>query len=557
MDIRTPLNAGAELRLGDTLYAIEDMMGYGSNAFVYKAAYCDNLQPDKTHTVLIKELFPYHPNGLITRGEDGWIVCDEDAAESYAHHKNSFMRGNAAHLDFSSVRADMTNVNINSYEMNGTVYTIVGDSNGETLEAAAKRGEVTGSLAEVVRHIITVLDALDVFHTHGLLHLDISPDNILLMPEIGGRSYRRAMLIDYNSVWSVKELPESAASFSVKESYSAPEVRLQDSSAISPASDLFSVCAIFFEFLRGEPLDFALLYSGAKEPFEETPLLSGIPAKAASMALMIVKKGLRLSPGRRYQSVLELKVDLIELLSVLRSRKRKRVVLGFVAGALLTCLLVFGFIYASEYLTSYPRTRQEIYAAENTAAALAESLGRIGRRIDNDLRALEAYNTGDINAEDRYAAANAALLRSKPYSRDYVRTMLGARSPMPLSTVTELLNAPEDYAGWSDSMLEYLRIMFRDGSIYPESDRELISKMFADYIDCYAAICYAKLRLAILPLNTDGKRPILNALPYIPLFGEKFVAQPFTADKDELESILETENVKLWDIAARLKSYGF
>ncbi|MCD8327415.1 MAG: hypothetical protein LUC90_12310 [Lachnospiraceae bacterium] len=44
--------------------------------------------------------------------------------------------------------------------------------------------------------LIKILDALDCFHQNGFLHLDISPDNILLLKE-------DALLIDYNSVWSL------------------------------------------------------------------------------------------------------------------------------------------------------------------------------------------------------------------------------------------------------------------------------------------------------------------------------------------------------------------
>lgn len=548
MDSRTPFNKDTELILGDTVYVIGELIGYGSNAFVYSAAYRDNLQPDKAHTVLIKELFPYHPGGSIERGDDGRIICHEEAAELYELHKNSFLRGNAAHLDFSDIRADMASVNINSYEANGTLYTVIGNSNGETLQSAAKRGEVAASLRDVVVCLIGVLDALDVFHKNGLLHLDLSPDNILLLPPEGGRSYHRVMLIDYNSVWNVDEINGlDGACFSVKENYSAPEVRLQDKSAVSAASDLFSVCAIFLEFLRGQPLDFTALYSGEKITADDAQLLKGVPEAVAMTALAIVKKGLRFSPGRRYQSVLELRVDLIDLLDGLSRIKRKRTVIIAVAGILLIAALTFGAVRAADYLTaSYPKTQQEIYAAENIMTELADSLGMLGRQIDSDLKLLSGV------AE----RTDSAPLRDEGYSEDDVRAILGSRSPIPLSTLTELLNAPEDYAEWSDVMRECLSAVLGDESVYPEDDKTAIIGLYKEYISSYASVCYIKLQLVIQPLNAEGKKPILNALPYIHVFGDKFITQPFITDKAELNSVLEAENVKTRDIIARLKSYG-
>jgi hypothetical protein len=43
----------------------------------------------------------------------------------------------------------------------------------------------------------------------------------------------------------------------------------------------------------------------------------------------------------------------------------------------------------------------------------------------------------------------------------------------------------------------------------------------------------------------------------MPVFSDRFLAQPFITDKAELESMLEAENIKLGDIIVRLKSYGF
>ncbi len=73
--VRKPRAAGEKLLLGGMEYRIEDVRGYGGSVIVYRASYRDGLNQDKRHEVLLKELFPYHKNGWIYRGEDGNICC--------------------------------------------------------------------------------------------------------------------------------------------------------------------------------------------------------------------------------------------------------------------------------------------------------------------------------------------------------------------------------------------------------------------------------------------------------------------------------------------------
>lgn len=318
MDKRIPLAINTQLILGETTYFITKLVGYGANAMVYLANYRDNLQGDKSHTVLIKELFPYDPKGLILRNSDGKIEYDILEQEYFELHRKSFLRGNVVHLDFQNIRGDMASVNINSFKENGTIYTILGNSNGETLKVVANEGTAFTSLYDITVCMLNILDALEVFHKNGLLHLDISPDNILLMPLRKNKSeiYRNLMLIDYNSVWSMTELEENNdIYFSMKEHYSSPEIRMNERRSIRPASDLFSVCAIFLEFLQGEPLDYSILYSHSKIIDTNSRTLKNAPATVVYKIISILKRGLCLSPNLRYQSAEEMRADLEELLN--------------------------------------------------------------------------------------------------------------------------------------------------------------------------------------------------------------------------------------------------
>ncbi len=161
-------------------------------------------------------------------------------------NKLRFKQGNQVNLELLEKIPSQTSGNLNSYEAYGTYYSILTVHGGQTLEELMENKKVQ-TLQTSVELTIKILDALELFHENRLLHLDISPDNIILLPE-------QAMLIDYNSTWNMDSNLYTDFTFSVKEGYSAPEIYFQDFSQIGYATDLYSVCAIFCQMLTGTKL---------------------------------------------------------------------------------------------------------------------------------------------------------------------------------------------------------------------------------------------------------------------------------------------------------------
>lgn len=309
MDHRIPLKFHTVLPFDGMPCHIEQVIGQGSNAIVYKGWYPDRISPHSKHHVLIKELFPYHPRQKIFRDPSGQIITEPGAQEVWDTHRASFEAGNAVHLRLLERQPELMvmGANLNSFALNGTLYSVLGYTGGRSLADDLNQSEQ--ELRRCVQRMLRLLDALEAFHDSGYLHLDISPDNIMLV----GRDHREQLfLIDYNSARQVKD--HSGSYLSCNAGYSAPEVSTGDEDSICYASDLYSVTAVFYRCLMGRKLTLAETLQPKAPDGRNSPLLSGAPQTVVSMVGRILRKGLHTLASRRYSSIEQLRKAFRELL---------------------------------------------------------------------------------------------------------------------------------------------------------------------------------------------------------------------------------------------------
>lgn len=312
MDNRRILEQGTQLFFPAMECTIDSFVGKGSNAIVYIGSYPDEQSKQFKHRVLIKELFPYHPQGQIFRNLDGTITCTEDAKPDMELHKLSFMRGNDIHLKLLGEHPAEIDSNINTFFLHQTLYSVLGFSGGRSLDKEQARPRASElPLTVHIRRILGILDVLEVFHQSGFLHMDISPDNILL---IGEGKKERISLIDYNSVHTLQEIREgTSVYYSEKEGYTAPEIRLRKISDIGFASDLYSLTAVFYRLLTGKSLSILQTIRGQVPDIADAPCLLDVPDTVYSMVKRILKRGLSSLVSRRYQTVTQMRQDFEEL----------------------------------------------------------------------------------------------------------------------------------------------------------------------------------------------------------------------------------------------------
>ncbi|MCH5266093.1 MAG: hypothetical protein J1F02_09350 [Lachnospiraceae bacterium] len=312
MDSRKVLETGTILSFPGMECTIESYIGCGSSAIVYLGSYPDAQMTELRHHVLIKELFPYHPQGAIFRDDNQDICWHADAKSTMELHKRSFNRGNEVHLRLLGDYPGDLDSNINTFSLHNTLYSVLGFSGGRSMDKELQMPHSANtSLLAYIHRILGILGVLEVFHEAGYLHLDISPDNILL---IGEGERERVTLIDYNSVHTLEEITsKKTVYYNDKEGYTAPEVRAGKVADIGFASDIYALTAVFYRCLAGKKLSIMQTVSGAVPDISEAECLKGMPDTVSSMVRKILKRGLASLASRRYRDVGQMRLDLEEL----------------------------------------------------------------------------------------------------------------------------------------------------------------------------------------------------------------------------------------------------
>jgi tetratricopeptide (TPR) repeat protein/tRNA A-37 threonylcarbamoyl transferase component Bud32 len=134
-------------------------------------------------------------------------------------------------------------------EADGFLYYVMPYVEGQSLrDKLAKEGELP--IAEAVRILRDVVDALDHAHKHGVVHRDIKPDNVLL-------SERHALVTDFGVAKAVSEatgahqLTTEGVALGTP-AYMSPEQAAADKH-IDHRADIYAVGAVAYELLTGRP----------------------------------------------------------------------------------------------------------------------------------------------------------------------------------------------------------------------------------------------------------------------------------------------------------------
>ncbi len=214
-------------------YAVGRSLGAGGFGITY-IGFDLNLEKK----VAIKEFFPY---GSAERSEDGLSVVPLSGEKDFFEEERDRYVEEARIL--ASLEDKKGTVNVISYfRENNTAYIVMEYIEGISLgKYAADRGGKIGC-DELLYLMKPVIAALAGVHAKGIIHKDISPENIMV------DNNGSAKLIDFGAAYDRRSGRNEVKAY--KRSYSPPEQVDQDG-IVTAAADIYALCSTLYYCLTG------------------------------------------------------------------------------------------------------------------------------------------------------------------------------------------------------------------------------------------------------------------------------------------------------------------
>ncbi len=218
-------------------YKIEEVIGAGGFGITYRA-----WDPLLQSYVAIKE---YYPSGIATRSADSSKVCVPVGQEQREYHRGRIRFLKEAQ-DVARFQSEPNIVSIYDYlEKNDTAYMVMEYLHGCTLKQYIREHGGRLDTDHILHICLSVLDALAVVHKAGMIHRDISPENIFICEDL------TVKLIDFGAAKQVYLDGEQTMSVVLKPGYAPPEQYAKKDKQ-GPWTDIYALGATLYFAATGE-----------------------------------------------------------------------------------------------------------------------------------------------------------------------------------------------------------------------------------------------------------------------------------------------------------------
>jgi len=290
-------------RLHNDKYQILNFLGEGGFSLTYRGAWKTEVQGNlgKIPTfvpVCIKE---YFFKDYCLRNPNTFFVEPNSEKGKEIFNKNKEKIIHEARILSEINHPNVVNV-LEVFKQNNTVYIVMEFISGHSLKHEVEQNGVFTE-ERLKKIIYAVGQAVDYIHEKNILHLDIKPSNILMDQN------NNPKLIDFgiSKKYDLSNDQEtSTALLAASKGYAS--IEQYDSEGIqvfSPRPDIYSMGATMYYLVTGQVPTESILRStkGLQSPRELNPSISENTEK-------VIMKAMALNAADRYQSVMELLLDL-------------------------------------------------------------------------------------------------------------------------------------------------------------------------------------------------------------------------------------------------------
>lgn len=340
-DSSIPLTSGSTLQSSAHTYRDLQVFDAGGTSICYRAVDEDGSK------VLIKEVYPISLAGSLMRVDDALVPIAEEgelrrsASSTLILAVERSKREKELEKDLNNDKCEFFERYRDHFEANNTFYTVYYDYGQGTLAERACRL----SLREAVVLTGRVLEHLEKLHRVGYLHLDISPENILLGTVVD--DVPSLKFIDLGSLRH-KSTIETAQSFPCKDGYSPFELTgamssMESRRLIGEHTDTFSVGAVLYHLLTGKRVSWSVCRQGGGEIIppdapglrnsigREVAFMNGVDLTADEVCGVsprvlealnaFLAKALTNNPHKRFATAAEMRTAIRDLLQVIDSHQ--------------------------------------------------------------------------------------------------------------------------------------------------------------------------------------------------------------------------------------------
>ena len=252
---------------------------------------------------------------------------------------------------------------------NGTAYMVMEYVDGISLQKyLEQRGVLTEK--ETLEILMPVMQILIRVHEEGIVHRDISPDNIMI-----DRS-GKVSLIDFGAARMLSSAGTHSITVVLKQGY-APIEQYETHGRQGPWTDVYALCATMYRMMAGKkPQEAVARFSGDRvQPLAVLAAENKIPPVSRRVSEAI-QKGLSVKAEDRYQNMQELLFDLTQKEDKKETGKRNLAAVGIITAGICVAVLI-GALFAfrnttDSFMASLRSGGQSTSTSESTATPIPE-----------------------------------------------------------------------------------------------------------------------------------------------------------------------------------------
>ena len=235
------------LELGTMLksrYKIGTVIGDGGFGITYRA-----VDMNTGKGVAVKEFYPREVVARSSMDHTTVELVNRDNTAQFQKGLNSFLEEANGLARFNNTDK-IVNV-YDFFEQNGTAYIVMEYLRGKPLSRYAKDHGGKISVSAAINVIMKMCEALSYVHGAGMVHRDISPDNIFV------EKTGKIKLIDFGAARESYGNEEKTLSIVLKPNYAPPE-QFRKKSRQGPWTDVYALGATVYKLLTGRTPDQAI-----------------------------------------------------------------------------------------------------------------------------------------------------------------------------------------------------------------------------------------------------------------------------------------------------------